>query len=104
MVLRAWRLAACSARCWLALHSTYIKEPTPELVDKVVANTNSPQPFMLKDRSGVLHVRFTDMNIRSLAEGANFCSHYELLQKVSTQPGQQSSSDSLALAPAAAGS
>ena len=73
------------------LHCTlliYELQPTPELVDKVVPNTNSPQPFMLKDRSGVLHVRFTDMNIRSLAERANFCSHYELLQKVSTQPGQ----------------
>ena len=96
MVPRAWRLAACGARCWLALHSTYIKEPTPELVHKVVPNTNSPQPLMLKDRSGVLHVRFTDMNLRSLAERANFCSHYELLQKASTQHGHKSCTESLA--------
>ena len=63
VVLRAWRLAACGARCWLALHSTSIKEATPALVDKVVPNTNSPQPLMLKDRSGVLHVRFTDIPV-----------------------------------------
>ena len=83
------RFVACGATCpaagrllcrCLALHSTCIQEPTPELVDKVVPNTHSPQPFILKDRSGVLDVRFTDMNIRSLAERANFCSHYELLQ------------------------